>query len=56
LVDALKDAAILAALLGREQVVEELPGALGHAEWGRIVAWGRRPWLALVLPTLFRNP
>jgi uncharacterized protein (TIGR03083 family) len=26
------------------------------AATGRVTAWGRRPWLAFVLPTLFRNP
>src|SRR5215475_4487296 len=31
-------------------------GPLKPGLTGRIVAWGRRPWLALTLPTLFRNP
>jgi hypothetical protein len=31
-------------------------GPLGAALTGRILAWGRRPWLAFTLPTLFRKP
>ena len=31
-------------------------GPLKPGLTGRIVAWGRRPWLALTLPILFRNP
>jgi len=31
-------------------------GPLAPALAGRIVAWGRRPWLALTLPDRFRRP
>jgi hypothetical protein len=31
-------------------------GPLKPALTGRILAWGRRPWLAFTLPTLFRKP
>jgi uncharacterized protein (TIGR03083 family) len=31
-------------------------GPLPPALTGKIVAWGRRPWLALTLPALFRKP
>jgi hypothetical protein len=31
-------------------------GPARPAATGQIVAWGRRPWLAFVLPTLFRKP
>jgi hypothetical protein len=41
--------AVLLVLYGRS-------GPLKPGLTGRIVAWGRRPWLALTLPTLFRKP
>ena len=41
--------AFLLVLYGRS-------GPLTPALTGRIVAWGRRPWLALTLPSLFRKP
>jgi hypothetical protein len=31
-------------------------GPLTPALTGRITAWGRRPWLALKLPAMFRKP
>jgi hypothetical protein len=31
-------------------------GPLAPALAGRILAWGRRPWLALTLPSRFRKP
>jgi len=41
--------AFLLVLYGRS-------GPLTPALTGRILAWGRRPWLALTLPSLFRQP
>jgi len=41
--------AFLLVLYGRS-------GPLTPALTGRILAWGRRPWLALTLPSLFRKP
>jgi SCP-2 sterol transfer family len=41
--------AFLLVLYGRS-------GPLKPALTGRILAWGRRPWLAFTLPTLFRKP
>jgi uncharacterized protein (TIGR03083 family) len=41
--------AVLLVLYGRS-------GPLKPGLTGRIVAWGRRPWLALTLPALFRKP
>lgn len=31
-------------------------GPIGAALTGKVVAWGRKPWLALKLPKLIRNP
>jgi len=31
-------------------------GPWGPAHTGKVVAWGRRPWLALGLPKTFRAP
>jgi hypothetical protein len=38
------------------QVLYSRTGPIRPALTGRILAWGRRPWLAFALPSLFRNP
>jgi uncharacterized protein (TIGR03083 family) len=38
------------------RIVYGRTGPARAAATGRVTAWGRRPWLAFVLPTLFRKP